>query len=441
MNQSPLYTKACGVLLAIFILLPISAFAGTYNVIHEIMDWGPATTKVIMELGVVIDACPIDKDTFTVYVRRVDRRADVSLLESGYRDVIKAYISDALGNRVDQGGYVTLELAYGPEDKLSSPMNYLGTNAWITCDYTVKQGKDIVSNQVTVSDFMATTLGETYVPQIDKFTLNGHMRYWDDQYGDVYLSYADYKPPGAYEGSDFPLIIWLHGSEEGGYDAKLPITAYKACAYADASQQYFFGGEAYVLAPQTATYWMDDDTQMLFDEKIENRSKYLHALMQLIESYIQQNPGIDRNRVYIGGASNGGFMTMAMILAYPDYFAAAFPVSEAALDSLISDEALRKIVDLPIWFVHSASDIVVPATHFTLATYDRLIKMGAKNVHLSYPRNVIDTSGKYFKPDGTPYEYPGHWSWVYVHNNELSDWIDGKQVTFLEWLASQKREE
>ena len=426
----------------IAIISPASALSvGSYNVVHEIMDWGPATTKVIVDIGVLLGACPIEPDAFSVYVRRVDRRAEVSLLASGYREVRKAYISDAHGNRVDVGGFVTLELACGPEDELGSPMNYLGTYAWISCDYTVKQTMDIVSNNVTVSEFMATTLGETFIPQIQGFSLNGYMRYVDETYGVVTLSYADYKPPGACEGSDFPLIVWLHGSEEGGSDPLLPITAYKACAFASPSAQAFFDGEAYVLAPQTETYWMDDGTQDLFEEKKGIHSKYLNALMGLIETYIEKNPGVDQNRIYIGGASNGGFMTMAMILAFPDFFAAAFPVSEAAPDALISEDALLSIVDLPIWFVHSASDAVVSAPLFSLGTYDRLVKLGARNVWLSYPQRVVDTSGKYNSPDGSPYEYPGHWSWVYLHNNELNTVIDGKQVSFLEWLAAQRRGE
>lgn len=435
--------KIFGLIVSFLIILsPASAFsAGSYNVVHEIMDWGPATTKVIVDLGVLLDACPIEPDAFSVHVRRVDRRAEVSLLTSGYREVRKAYISDAHGNRVDFGSFVTLELSCGPEDELSSPMNYLGAYAWISCDYTVKQAMDIVSNNVTVSEFMATTLGETFIPQIQNFSLDGHMRYVDKTYGEVSLSYADYKPPGAYQGSDFPLIVWLHGSEEGGNDPSLPIAAYKACAFAGGSAQAFFGGEAYVLAPQTETYWMDDDTQIPFEEKKEIHSKYLYALMDLIESYIEQNPGVDQNRIYIGGASNGGFMTMAMILAFPDFFAAAFPISEAAPDALIPEEALQRIVDLPIWFVHSASDMVVPAPFFTLGTYDRLIKLGAQNVQLSYPQRVVDTSGKLGEPDGSPYEYPGHWSWVYLHNNELHTVSNGKQVSFLEWLAAQRRGE
>jgi hypothetical protein len=43
------------------------------------------------------------------------------------------------------------------------------------------------------------------------------------------------------------------------------------------------------------------------------------------------------------------------------------------------------------------------------------------------------------KKIATPYEYDGHWSWIYVYNNEVSKTIDGKTTTFMEWLADQSK--
>jgi hypothetical protein len=52
---------------------------------------------------------------------------------------------------------------------------------------------------------------------------------------------------------------------------------------------------------------------------------------------------------------------------------------------------------------------------------------------------VVDTSGLYKNADGTPYEYNGHWSWIYVYNNDVKTTIDGKEITLMEWLASQSK--
>jgi predicted peptidase len=159
--------------------------------------------------------------------------------------------------------------------------------------------------------------------------------------------------------------------------------------------------------------------------------------MSLIKDYVAQNKDIDQDRIYIGGDSNGGYMTMLMIRDYPEYFAAAFPTCEALDDTLITDEDIENMKNLPIWFVHAKTDNVVPADQYVIPTYNRLVEAGAMDVHLSLFDNVVDTSGLYKNDDGTPYEYNGHWSWIYVYNNDVMKTIDGKTVSLMEWLANQ----
>lgn len=60
------------------------------------------------------------------------------------------------------------------------------------------------------------------------------------------------------------------------------------------------------------------------------RSIYTDTLIELIQKYVEEHPGIDQNRIYIGGCSNGGYMTMNLLFEKPDYFAAAYPVCDAA---------------------------------------------------------------------------------------------------------------
>ncbi|URJ61564.1 hypothetical protein MF622_001300 [Paenibacillus polymyxa] len=83
------------------------------------------------------------------------------------------------------------------------------------------------------------------------------------------------------------------------------------------------------------------------------------------------------------------------------------------------------------------TDTVVPPNDSTVPTYNRLVNAGAKDVYMSLFDNVVDTSGLYKKSDQTPYEYNGHWSWIYVYNNEVSKMINGKKTTMMQWLASK----
>jgi predicted peptidase len=307
--------------------------------------------------------------------------------------------------------------------------------AWITCEYVITQQKAITG----ISGITADKSGKTYRPQIEKFRLDGKISYTDAEFGGLSLHYAHYIPAGAFKGSNFPLIIWLHGLGSGGADVSLPISANKACHFASGEVQSLFGG-AYVLVPQSPSFWMDRGKTDSSGGKTGGlKSKYTRAVKYLIDTYVDNNPGIDRRRIYIGGCSNGGFMTTVLMTEYPGYFAAAFPVCSAALDSDITDTQLRSIRNLPVWFTHAASDNVVAAPRHSLATYDRMVKLGAPSVYYSYPRDVHDLSGRYTNNDGSPYMYSGHSVWIYVYNNTLTQNIDGKDLSILNWLASQRK--
>ena len=175
-------------------------------------------------------------------------------------------------------------------------------------------------------------------------------------------------------------------------------------------------------------------------------SVYTEALMKLIAEYVNGNDDVDANRIIIGGCSNGGYMTMNLITKYPDYFAAAYPICEAYTDAWLTDEMLTSIKNMPIWFTHAATDTTIDPYSSTIATYQRLQDMGAENVHFTFFDNVVDTTGLYQQANGKPYEYMGHFSWIYTLNNEcLKDYdgaavtLNGKEVSIWEWLAAQSK--
>jgi hypothetical protein len=80
--------------------------------------------------------------------------------------------------------------------------------------------------------------------------------------------------------------------------------------------------------------------------------------------------------------------------------------------------------------------MVLPPAINTIPTYNRLLAAGA-DVYMTLFDNVEDTSGLYTNADGTPYQYNGHFSWIYVHNNEVSTVIDGAEITLMQWLSEQ----
>ena len=126
---------------------------------------------------------------------------------------------------------------------------------------------------------------------------------------------------------------------------------------------------------------------------------------------------------------------MRLILDYPDYFAAAIPICEALPDDVISDQQLSEIKDLPLYFIYSNDDPSIIPEKFEIPTINRLKNLGATNLHVATFDSVIDTSGKYNDlNDGDPYQYNGHWSWIYFDNNEC---YDENGVNAWQWLAKQ----
>ena len=196
------------------------------------------------------------------------------------------------------------------------------------------------------------------------------------------------------------------------------------------------GGKAYVLAPQTPTFWLQYNEQGDWQGNPGMPSVYTATLKELIDNFVAEHPAIDKNRIVIGGCSNGGYMTMNMVLQYPDYFAAAYPICEAYKDSGITDEQLNNIKNIPLWFVYAKNDTIVPPEDYEIPTIARLKAIGA-NLHTSIFEDVHDTSGKYKGEDGTPYQYMGHWSWLYFFNNECTDDTTGENLW--SWLGKQSK--
>lgn len=173
---------------------------------------------------------------------------------------------------------------------------------------------------------------------------------------------------------------------------------------------------------------------------IAGTSYYTQALMNLIEAYVSEHHEIDTDRIYIGGCSNGGYMTVNMLIEYPDYFAAAYPVCEAYAPGWLDDGKIAALKDIPIWLTAAWTDKTVLPDNHSSALYDSLVTAGAQDIHYSLFEKVVDTSGKYFQKDGkTPYEYQGHWSWIYTLNNECLEETDGAEVSVFEWLSQHSK--
>lgn len=147
-----------------------------------------------------------------------------------------------------------------------------------------------------------------------------------------------YFPKDYASGRRFPLLLFLHGSGERGRDLNVTLKHGLPGMMAKGKELPLL-----VLSPQCPKdhRWESDELLALLDWA---QAKYF----------------IDADRIYICGFSMGGFGTWQLAAAAPDRFAAIVPVSGGG-----SEEDADKLVKLPIWAFHGATDRTVPVTQTT----------------------------------------------------------------------------
>ena len=412
----------------------------TYNIQIELTDFGPYVHKIILALGVELEACEVRPDQFLVYAERRnmktgellqlprDRFSPERFPSKGYCEAIGAYISDVDGNLCDKGSYITLEMVTRPFYELTAAIAMVdGPNTYIYNDFTISLKETLVSRDIKLEGLTWDQQVNRIMPELHGWT---HDFFTKTQHP---MTYAYYTPSIVASGKR-PLIIWLHGGGEGGSDPLIAYTSNQVVNLAKEDVQAYYGG-AYVLVPQCPTLWMDDGVKVFSDS---GKTIYGQDVKRLIEHFIACHQDVDLDRVYIGGCSNGGYLTMRMLIDYPELFAAAYPVCEALYDNVISDDEIDRIKDKPIWFTHAKDDTVIAPEITVLPTYKRLIQAGAKDVHFTYLQHVVDNTGFL-------YEGFGHASWINMLNDDCrTDYDgspvieDGEAVTLLEWMAKKK---
>ncbi len=423
-----------------------------YYQVIDVTDFGPYITKLVLAMPREVSEGELSADQFSVYVTIRDKKGDVveipkSFIErsefvesKGYRTVKDAYPSDEKGNKESRGRFVTLEMSFGPTDRCSSAItadfkNINGHEHYVVSDYNITQIKPIGSGNDRLTGLVFDTPAGVFNPKKDRFL--------EDEGGDEDMPFRyGYFVPDL-KGGKKPLIVWLHGAGEGGDETCISYTGNKVTEFTEDWVQEKFGG-VFLFSPQCPTMWLDDGSGVYGDS---GNSKYVKALKAAIDCFVDKfEYAIDKDRIYVGGDSNGGFMTMRMIMDYPDFFAAAFPICEAMLDARITDEHISRMKDLPIWFTHAANDPIVPPDKYVLPTYHRLMDAGAKNVHFTYWDKIVDLHMGFKDENGNPYEYLGHFAWIPMFNDDCKvDFdgkpvvIDGKEVTLMDWLSLQKK--
>lgn len=166
------------------------------------------------------------------------------------------------------------------------------------------------------------------------------------------IDYRYYSPVKSADSTKYPIVIWLHGLGEGG-------------------------SEGAQIQKNNIAYWASDEFQSRFDPAggafiIAARSReemgitwensMIEPLRAAVDDFIAKNKtNVDLSRIYIGGFSMGGKMTLKMAIAYPEMFAAAFPICPAWAPG---SEMTDYLADMPVWLTSGKLD---PLVNYNLA--------------------------------------------------------------------------
>lgn len=376
------------------------------------------------------------------------------------RTILAAYPSDSKGQKLgaDQDSrYVTLELSTqyltkAPGNKAlpfqldteTGFFNWAPTYIVSITDliFTAANNYQSLKGEIRVNAIENRVSPDTDLFKIRNSFSGEYINPTTKQLEQQRLTYAAYEPENLKPVDLLPLIVWLHGAGEGGTDVEIALLGNETTALVKPEiQDQFQNGlrsGAHVLVVQTPTFWMDEGENRTGPGA--GKSRYTEILMDTIRHYVDSNDNIDSHRIYLGGCSNGGYMTVNMLLEYPQTFAAAYPVCEAysfygferdkngsyetttdsfgnirykASEALcLTEDRIRQLADEAIWFVHAANDRTVVPFLTVEPTYRRILKQGAQNVWFSYFETVVGL-------DELDETYDGHLSWIYLFNNQV----------------------
>ena len=386
----------------------------SYSLKAKVFDYGENIVSIEIDTkgqGKNIQNKQIAKDTFKVFAKGTLPKDTGIVLDEKTKSLGTFEVEREIENIfVNDKGNIVINLKYGKDVAGANTLSYVtgdvSRNVLMDLEYRVEQKKEIKGYK---TGFYRQ--GKIVDEEADKFVAA------KSKSG---VNYQYFKPVNKDDGKKHPLIIWFHGNGEGGYkdyrnNVSQKLANRGAVAFAEDKTQKIFGG-AYVVAPQVDDTWYN------------NYSKgYIKSVKAMIDEFASEN-NVDKNRIYVFGASAGGYMSFRMMIEYPNYFV-AFSTSAAALDKAATSggvatttQDLMKIRNKPLWMVHAQNDPTISYENTSKRVYDVLSKYGA--ILSSYP-NV--------KIDGT--EYNGHWSWIYSLRNTP---VNNKGEHLFEWMAKQR---
>ncbi len=203
---------------------------------------------------------------------------------------------------------------------------------------------------------------------------------------DLGLAYRILYPLTFDAAEKYPLLIFLHGASEKGFDNEAQLDIGGRFFLSDSNRRNF---PAVIVFPQCPP----NDLWAYFETELDSVGiikqvnfpfrKEPTAIISLLKQLLDSLVGlsfIDPNRIYLGGLSQGAMGVFDMVARYPDLFTAAFPICGAGKVST-ADKFAKQTA---LWIFHGKEDDVVPV-YFSRQFYHKLKKLNADVQYTEYP--------------------------------------------------------
>ncbi|HEU5473449.1 MAG TPA: PHB depolymerase family esterase [Actinophytocola sp.] len=374
----------------------------------ETLDGGEQITSITLDTSRLgpIDPTSLTTNTFSVHAKAT------SPIDTGGQAVGYDLDRPVTAARLDRHGNIVLDLSFAEGQVGGGTLGFLVRifrNVQLDLVYTITQNTPLARRHgrpITIGRFVQGALAN---PEVDAFT------YHISGSG---MKYRLYSPTRSARHGRHPLIVWLHGGGEGAslpdsyYDNETTLRANRgALGFTTREAQRIFHG-AYVVAPQSTSAWLDDGP------------RFAPLIQEIIRDVVRRR-AVDPDRIYVTGASNGGYMSLKMTTVYPTMFAASVPICGVVTSLRPGDppqipDAELAAISTPTWLVASNDDTTVNPQANTVHAHDLI------------PGSLMSL---YDHVIWNGHQFPGHWSWIYVARNDPT--IDGTHIW--QWMADQQR--
>ncbi len=216
------------------------------------------------------------------------------------------------------------------------------------------------------------------------------------------LPYRFYQPKLDKTSKEFPLVIFLHGAGERGFDNRTQFQRFAPTLFWEKYPCFVVAPECPSKTAETnsaESVWVDTPFGAASHQMKALPTWPMKLVLKLIDQTIRNYP-VDKHRIYITGLSMGGYATWEILQREGKRYAAAIPVCGGG------DPAYaEKMKTVQLWVFHGSDDRTVPVKR----SRDMVSAIQSVGGNIKYS----EYAGVDHDAWGRTYSNPEVWDWLF----------------------------